>query len=423
MECGFVDEIPQDVFTNLQQIGCGTFSDVFSAIHLNTNSKVALKISIKNKNEEDLKAIKQEININKSLNHPFICKYYSTIETEHLMIIVMELIEGTDALNYVNQSRGLSLSESLNIFSQLIIAIEYLHEEAHITHRDLKLENIMIDKYNHIRLIDFGFSSINTMMTTCCGSIPYCAPEVLSGQNYTKAADIWSMGIILYALIDGNLPFFHSNINILAEIICQKEVKFSPIFPSKQVEDLIQKMLIKDPDDRITIEEIKQHPAISRQNLFKINYKQLFKTNPTKSINLSSHLSLQDQYLYKNPISFLSGNGPNHPINQPTFTNKSMGNNHNLILRSKNEDIESLDDSIEKRKDFAVFLNKIIESALLDNPAPRNISLHSAISAKLGQHYRKRNSHHCVFKNSTPLLQPNVNSNHNYLNNIYFDKK
>ena len=102
----------------------------------------------------------------------------------------MELINGISLLDYVNETSGIPISEARYLFVQLIIAIEYLHNEAHITHRDLKLENIMIDYYGHIRLIDFGFSSMKTMMSTCCGTIPYCAPEVLSCEMYTNASDI-----------------------------------------------------------------------------------------------------------------------------------------------------------------------------------------------------------------------------------------
>ena len=220
----YIDEVPHDMFSDLHQIGSGSFSDIFSAIHIKTNAKIALKISLKEQNEENLAVLKKEVDINKILFHPFICKFFTELETEHLHIIVMEYINGISSLDYVNETCGISLEESRSLFTQLLIALEYLHNEAHITHRDLKLENIMIDLYGHIRLIDFGFSSIKTIMSTCCGTIPYCAPEVLSCELYTRESDIWSLGVILYAFVCGNLPFTHQNINILVELIVNSEV-------------------------------------------------------------------------------------------------------------------------------------------------------------------------------------------------------
>lgn len=410
MDYKFIDEIPQNVFTNLQEIGSGTFSDIFSAIHSNTKTKVALKITLKKNNEEEMNSLEQEISINKLLNHPFICKYFTDIDTNHLKIIVMEHIDGINLLDYVNQTRGLPLGEVLNLFSQLVIAIEYLHTETHITHRDLKLENIMIDKYSHIRLIDFGFSSVNTMMTTCCGSIPYCAPEVLSGQNYTKKADIWSMGIILYALIDGNLPFYHPNINNLAAMICQKEVFFSSNFTDQSLQDLVQKMLIKDPEQRISIEDIKRHPSLSGQKLLQIDYKRLFYSYQYQII-IPSIQNLQNNSLVSKSSTYsVVDRRHSHVIDPKNFS---------LV---NNEIVEDLDHSILKRKDFALNLNNLIESALIENPIlGQSINLRYAISTSFVPHiadprliHGKRNSQHCVFKNKTPLLLPNV-INHKFI--------
>lgn len=433
MDFRFIDEIPQNVFTNFQEIGSGTFSDIFSAVHLNTNSKVALKISLKNNNEEDMKSFEQEISINKAINHPFICKYFTDIETDHLKIIVLELVEGVNALNYVNQTCGLPFQEALNLFTQLIIAIEYLHNEVHATHRDLKLENIMIDKYDHIRLIDFGFSSVNTMMTTCCGSIPYCAPEILTGQKYTKAADIWSLGIILYAFINGNLPFYNPNINTLAAMICNKEVQFTSNFPNLEIQDLIQRMLTKDPIQRITIDEIKMHPSISNQKLFQINYKQLFESNINDTISLSSQkLASNKSNRSKSSACFKLESGIQHLpiIKEPSSSNEATCSHHNSKLRILSECTSELDESIRNRKDFALNLNKTIESALLNCYSYNNRNLGSPVSMNLGSRigalrfsFTKRKTKHLVLKNGTPLVQPNVNNNHKLMTKNLFDKK
>lgn len=380
MDIGIINEIPQDIFTNLEQIGSGSFSDIFTATHIKTNSKVALKITIKNKEEEEY--LEKEINIHKSLNHPFICKFFTAIDTEHLNITVMEYVEGPNSLEYVNENSGLPIQEAKSFFAQLIIAIEYLHKK-NVSHRDLKLENIMIDKYGHIRLIDFGFSSLNTIMTTCCGSIPYCAPEILMGENYTNSADIWSLGIILYAFIQGSLPFYHSNIHSLALLICQQEVEFTPIF-DEEAKDLLTKMLHKDPEKRISLEEIKSHPFISEDRILKINYKQLFSpreaiyekraslerlntnsfvqpenkppepTNIKKSstcitFNLTINNNLHPQHIYHNRKHHISSNEMAQRLTKMALQDKIT------------EETDNIDDRILSRNDFALNLNRFIE--------------------------------------------------------------
>ena len=377
MNYKYIDEVPQDLFTSIQEIDSGTFSDIFSAVHLKTNSKVALKILLKNNDEEEMNALKLELEINKTLHHPFICKYFTDIETEHLKIIVMELIEGENALDYVNKTRGLPLQKALNIFSQLIIAIEYLHNEAHITHRDLKLENVMIDKYDHIRLIDFGFSSLNVMMTTCCGSIPYCAPEILSDQKYTNSADIWSLGIILFALIDGNLPFYHANINTLALMICQNEVKFSPNFRSLAIQDLLQRMLTKDPGKRIKIDEIKRHPVMAQQRLLQIDYRQLLHSVQENPFNFTSQKFNEYKIaLAKSSTCIQFNTGFSHPrptslkkVSVPHQQNSSLNPNQQNLSLNPNQQNSSLNPNQQNSS-----LNPNQQNSSL-NPNQQNLSL------------------------------------------------
>ncbi|KAK8876425.1 hypothetical protein M9Y10_006632 [Tritrichomonas musculus] len=381
----FINEIPNDTFSDLKQIGSGTYSCIFSSIHVPTDTRVALKVCLKSDDSEYMKIVDQELSIHKSLNHPLICKYFTDFETEHLTVVAMELIEGIDLLEYVNQNSGLQLKEAQSIFSQLVIAIEYLHVEHNISHRDLKLENIMVDKYGHIRLIDFGFSSPKSLMSTICGSIPYCAPEVLECQSYTKEADIWSLGIILYSLSTGNLPFYNTNINKLVNIIC----KYSPIYPSSidpMARDLISRLLIKDPEQRISIEEIKTHPFISNARLLQLNYKQLFsekhemknefvplikkearikasKSNPTidKYRTNPTYLELKRQRRY---ISLMSSN--------ITINTLPITKLHKIV--TKNTD--NVVDLILMRKDFSSNLNKLIELAILTSNSQNDYNQH-----------------------------------------------
>lgn len=364
----YINEIPPDIFSDLKQIGSGSFASIYSAIHVKTNTPVALKISYKGERNEKLQYIHQELVVHKSLNHPLICKYYTDIETEHLMIVVMELIEGLNLLEYVNRSGGLSIQETKKIFSQIVIVIEYLHEEHNIAHRDLKLENIMVDNYGNIRLIDFGLSSQKRIMSTICGSVAYCAPEVLKSENYTKMADIWCLGVILYSMAFGKLPFYDNNIVKLANIICRDEPNY-PMNCDPLLLDLLKKLLMKIPCYRISIEEIKNHDFMSHVRLLQINYKQLF--SPTQSSPIiskrkseykikfsQSHINLSNSPILETPnrIFHLS-----LPGNANTNNHSQIAELHKIVTMNPT----NIDDLISNRKDYSKKLNQLIEFAFL----------------------------------------------------------
>ncbi|KAK8898206.1 hypothetical protein M9Y10_000481 [Tritrichomonas musculus] len=367
MTLRFIKEIPSDMFTGLNEIGTGSFSVIFSATHVKTNTEVALKVSL-TRNVEEINKMDQEITINKTLNHPFICRFFSEFDTEHIRVLSMELIDGVSLLHYVNERGGLSIQEAKNIFTQLVISIEYLHDEAHITHRDLKLENIMIDSHGHIRLIDFGFSTTNPIMTPCCGSIPYCAPEVLISHNYTKQADIWSMGIILFALIHGNLPFYNKNMKTLIQLILNSNVVYPPDFDDDLC-DLLSKILNKDPTKRITLDEIKLHPFIKNEKFLNIDYKRLF--SPSQNSNDSEPESINRLKCYKHDTNIKINMNSVSPIFRKGRT-KSLYTPAIYLLKNNlhekvNLKTDDLDLTIESRKDYSDSLNTLIQSAFDPN--------------------------------------------------------
>ena len=431
MNHSFIAEIPQNQYSIIKQIGSGTFSDIFSATHIKTNTNVALKVSLRTNSEDYYEMITHEVEINKILHHPFICKFFTEFETEHLNVIVMELIDGMSALDYVNQFHGLPISDVSRIFTELLISIEYLHDEVHISHRDLKLENIMFDSCGHIRLIDFGFSSMKSMMSTMCGSIPYCAPEVLSGQLYTDESDIWSMGIILYALYDGKLPFFHLNTNTLASIICNQEVKFRDDF-DESLKDLLIKMLNKNPQQRIKISDIKCHRFLSQEKLLQIDYKKLF--TPTYNHNNSKSQSFK---LAKQS----SLNNTSHVRKNNFFHFQSSSNNlavqmHEILKEKITLKTDDVDLSIENRKDFGSNLTKLIEYELVANLYASSISDAASCDViDIKQNCINASSNQLSFQNghlvnlplnhySTADHLPELNHNHHFiLTNRFVDIK
>lgn len=243
----------------VDKIGRGSFASVYLAKHQKLQYPVAIKI-IK-KGNDDIND-RNSFDLFKSIMHPFICQDFDFIKTpQGNDCVIMEYIEGKTLLEYANLNAPLPEKEIQTIFGQLVIAIDFLHKHQ-IIHRDLKCENIMIDKYKNIRLIDLSFSCNNHKNhSTLCGSPAYIAPEIISHQNYGNSVDIWSMGIILYALTYGKLPFENQNYSILFHLITSANPTFAYNDKiSSNLVDLIQKILVKDPNQRISIDDIKKHP-------------------------------------------------------------------------------------------------------------------------------------------------------------------
>ena len=226
---------------------------------------MAIKILDKKKiiKEKDKIRIDKELKILKSLRHPNIVHLYSDIQTASYIYIIMEYIKGIELLHYISSNKKLSEEEACFYFRQIISAIEYLHK-LKIAHRDIKPENMIIENETKtIKLVDFGLSSYyNTkseMLSSACGSPSYAAPEMLYGKKYSASpVDIWSCGIVLYAMICGYLPFEDLDFDILYKKI--KEGKFKiPLHVSPNAKDLIKNLLITNPKKRYTIEQIKKH--------------------------------------------------------------------------------------------------------------------------------------------------------------------
>ena len=248
-----------------EQIGKGTFSKVTQAIHILTEQIVAVKILEKEKIEDDIdvERIIREIEILNNINHPNIAQMYEIYSTVHNIYLMMEYVEGGDLFDYIYTNKFLPEPKACYLFRQLIGVIEYLNEMG-ITHRDIKPENILLDKdKENIKVIDFGLSNYCTdknLLHSSCGSPCYASPEMLSGKPYIGiSTDLWSSGIVLYSMLVGSLPFDEQELHKLYEQI--KVGKFYlPSTLSLEAMDLLKKLLIVDPNKRIGLNEIKNHP-------------------------------------------------------------------------------------------------------------------------------------------------------------------
>ena len=244
-------------------IGRGTFSVVKLGENTATKEKVAIKILQKSKiiNKEDFIRINREIEMLKSLNHPNVIKIYKIIEDSKKFCIIMEYCQKGELFNHIVEKHRLNEDEAAYFYYQIICGLEYIHKN-NIAHRDLKPENLLLSKDDILKIIDFGlsnYSGINTLLGTPCGSPCYASPEMVSGKKYNGfLIDIWSTGIILFAMICGYLPFEDDDNEILFGKILNCQIKYPRIIGELPL-DLMKKIIVPEPNKRITLNKIKEH--------------------------------------------------------------------------------------------------------------------------------------------------------------------
>ncbi|KAJ6591667.1 kinase-like domain-containing protein [Mycena vulgaris] len=211
--------------------------------------------------EHNQLALEREIVVMKLIDHPNIMRLYDVWETSTELYLILEYIKGGELFEYLCKKGRLSTEEALGYFQQIIAAIDYCHQ-FNIAHRDLKPENILLDEDFNVKIADFGMAAwqANGMLNTSCGSPHYAAPEIVSAKAYHgSAADIWSCGIILHALLAGRLPFDDDDLGILLEKV--KGGAFDmPDDIDPLAQDLIQRMLTANVEDRITMPDLLVHP-------------------------------------------------------------------------------------------------------------------------------------------------------------------
>ena len=270
-----------DVFEIKETLGSGSFSLVKLGINKITKEKVAVKIMNKEKmNTTRLESARTEIEIMKICQHPNIIHFIDSNETEDKIYIFMEFCEGGTLYNFL-KDRNFILNEDLavNIVHKICMAVYYFHSFG-ITHRDLKPENILMtsnDDNADIRILDFGLSKIigpNEKCSEPYGTIIYCAPEIIQDYPYTKNVDSWSIGVITYIMLYGNLPFFDKNRSKLVRLITRENPIFKgPKQVSEEAKNFVQRLLIKDQNKRMNIKEALEHKWFLKYNKDFIKYR------------------------------------------------------------------------------------------------------------------------------------------------------
>ncbi|KAF7477281.1 Hypothetical predicted protein [Marmota monax] len=249
-----------------ETIGTGGFAKVKLACHILTGEMVAIKIMDKNALGSDLPRVKTEIDALKNLRHQHICQLYHVLETANKIFIVLEYCPGGELFDYIISQDRLSEEETRVVFRQIVSAVAYVHSQGY-AHRDLKPENLLFDENHKLKLIDFGLcakpkGNKDYHLQTCCGSLAYAAPELIQGKSYLGSeADVWSMGILLYVLMCGFLPFDDDNVMALYKKIMRGKYDV-PKWLSPSSILLLQQMLQVDPKKRISMKNLLNHPWI-----------------------------------------------------------------------------------------------------------------------------------------------------------------
>jgi len=253
-------------------LGEGTFGKVKYAVNTETNEAVAIKVLDKEKIQKQNMGnqIKKEISIMKMVKHKYIVGMIEVLASKTKIFIVLDLVTGGELFDKIVSVGKLSEEQALFYFGQLVEGVEYCHKMG-VCHRDLKPENLLLDENGNLKISDFGLSSLyvgdadgdgtsrTEILHTTCGTPNYVAPEVLADQGYDgKKADVWSIGVILYVLLAGFLPFDESTIVALFSKIQAADFTY-PSWFSTEVRAVLDLMIIADPKKRVSLAKLKEN--------------------------------------------------------------------------------------------------------------------------------------------------------------------
>jgi len=359
-----------------KNLGIGAFGKVKLAIHAVTGHKVAVKILNKGKIKQlgMEEKVQREINILHLCTHPHIIRLYEVIDTPTDIFLVNEYVSGGELFDYIVSKGRLSADEARNFFHQIVSGVEYCHFQK-IVHRDLKPENLLLDAKLNIKIADFGLSNVmrdGDFLRTSCGSPNYAAPEVISGHLYAgPEVDVWSCGVILYALLCGSLPFDDESIPSLFKKI--KSGMYSlPMHLSQLARNLIPRMLEVDPMKRITIPEIRLHPWFQHKL-------PPYLRHPPELIEKQERV-LDSEVIDKVlelPFPKAFGSGQSHSLDQGSAKERefrSANNNNNTslhITRERAEKAALLEDSRDARVPKLLRDLRVVYELLLDHKHTR----------------------------------------------------
>lgn len=310
-ETEYVENVSIGRYKILRNLGSGSSSKVVLAFNKETSERVAIKI-VSRKHSSDSspginvhddsgdKRIYREVVISSLLNHPHIVRLLDYFYTKDHYFLVFEYIKGRQLYDVVLKNNYISEESARRYFRQILSAIDYIHRNC-IVHRDLKIENILIDQNDNVKIIDFGLSNFydnKNLLGTFCGSLYFAAPELLMGNKYKgPEVDIWSLGVILYVMLCGKVPFDDESVQALQNKIKEAHFEFCKLI-SAEAKDLILNMLLAIPEGRFGLDQVKKSAWVNL-GYDNIVHNYMIKRFPIEKLNkdlvnaLSAALSFQ----------------------------------------------------------------------------------------------------------------------------------
>ena len=295
-----------DIYEVKNKLGSGKFGLVKLGIDKKTGQKVAIKIMKKSSmDSSDLELVRTEIEILKVCQHPNIIRLYNVFENADYMYIIMEYCSGGDLFSYLeNRNFRLSEKRASTIIHLMSTAVYYMHSFG-VAHRDLKPENVLMtsdDEEADIRILDFGLSKILGPYEKCdepYGTLTYCAPEIIIDEPYSKAVDLWSLGIMTYLMVSGKLPFNSEDENEIARQVVYDEPDYvrNPVWKNitPECKDFIKRLLEKDQNKRMTIKKLLEHKWIKMYDTNKYTERRKSNSGSGKDFELYSSTKKLDE--------------------------------------------------------------------------------------------------------------------------------
>ncbi|XP_048386409.1 hormonally up-regulated neu tumor-associated kinase homolog A isoform X2 [Stegostoma tigrinum] len=283
-----------------KMINKGSFAKVMEGLHVPTGEKVAIKVIDKKKAKQDTyvrKNMKREPRIHQMIKHPNVVQLFETLETENSYYMAMELCQGGDLMDRICEKKKLEEKEVRKYTRQILSAVEHLHRHT-IVHRDLKIENFLLDENNNIKIVDFGLSNTlksdsQELLNTQCGSPAYAAPELLAHQKYGPKVDVWSIGVSMFAMLTGMLPFTVEPFNIkqLHQKMINGDISSIPPEISSGAVHFMLSLLEPDPAKRPTVREAMEEKWLNegfiRRPLHSVVYKNRLRSDELNSMVLN----------------------------------------------------------------------------------------------------------------------------------------